>query len=260
VDLPGLNRLEENTLKADPFVQLKLLDVQELDSRIDTLNHQLGSIPEAAQLRELTARRKTLDTALRDLRVQVDDITAEQKRADSDVEQVKTRRTRDQGMIAAGQITDPKALERMLGELQSLNRRITDLEDVEIEVMERLEEAQQAVERYTADLAELETEIGTVEAAYEKTGQELQSKLAMVQEERRTAVSGMPEDLITLYEKLREQKGGVGAAALRRRECGGCRLTLNASDLGIIAKLPSDEVVRCEECNRILVRTAESGI
>jgi predicted nucleic acid-binding Zn-ribbon protein len=65
---------------------------------------------------------------------------------------------------------------------------------------------------------------------------------------------------MAVYEKLRAQKGGVGAAALRRRECGGCRLTLNASDLGIIAKQPSDEVIRCEECNRILVRTGESGL
>ena len=70
----------------------------------------------------------------------------------------------------------------------------------------------------------------------------------------------MPDDLLALYEKLRAQKDGVGAAALRRRECGGCRLTLNASDLGIIAKAPTDEVMRCEECNRILVRTGESGL
>ena len=78
--------------------------------------------------------------------------------------------------------------------------------------------------------------------------------------ERRTTASGMPEDLLALYEKLRAQKGGVGAAALRRRACEGCRLTLNASDLGIIAKKPTDEVVRCEECDRILVRTGESGL
>jgi uncharacterized protein len=212
------------------------------------------------QLRELKARRKTLDNALRDLRVQVDDLTAEQKRADADVEQVKTRRTRDQGMIDAGQVKDPKALERMLGELQSLHRRINDLEEVEIEVMERLEEAQQAVERYTADMAELDTEIEALQAAYESSSQDLESQLAAVKEERDLAASGMPEDLMALYEKLRAQKGGVGAAALRRRECEGCRLTLNASDLGIIAKKPSDEVVRCEECNRILVRTGESGI
>jgi uncharacterized protein len=194
------------------------------------------------------------------VRIQVDDLTAEQKRADADVEQVKTRRTRDQGMIDSGQVKDPKALERMLGELESLHRRISDLEDVEIEVMERLEEAQGAVERYTTDLATLETEIATVEAAYEKTSGELQAQLAAVREERARTAAGMPEDLMALYEKLREQKGGVGAASLRRRECGGCRLTLNASDLAIIAKRPSDDVVRCEECNRILVRTAESGL
>ena len=99
-----------------------------------------------------------------------------------------------------------------------------------------------------------------LDPAYEKVSQDLTTQLAAVRDERRTTASGMPEDLMTLYEKLRAQKNGVGAAALRRRECGGCRLTLNASDLGIIAKKPSDEVVRCEECDRILVRTGESGI
>jgi predicted nucleic acid-binding Zn-ribbon protein len=197
---------------------------------------------------------------VRDLHVQVDDITTEQKRADADVELVKSRRDRDQAMVDSGEIKDPKALERMLGELKSLHRRINDLEDVEIEVMERLEEAQQSLARHTVELADLETENTQVQAAYEKRTQDLQAQFAAVQDERRTAVSGMPEDLMTVYEKLRAQKDGVGAAALRRRECGGCRLTLNASDLAIIGKLPTDEVVRCEECNRILVRTGESGL
>jgi predicted nucleic acid-binding Zn-ribbon protein len=197
---------------------------------------------------------------VRDLRIEVDDITAEQKRADADVEQVKTRRVRDQSMIDSGQIKDPKALERMLGELQSLHRRINDLEDVEIEVMERLEEAQRSLDQRTAELARLETENADLQAAYEKTSADLEAQLAAVKNERDTAADGMPEDLMALYEKLRAQKNGVGAAALRRRECGGCRLTLNASDLGIIAKAPTDDVLRCEECNRILVRTGESGL
>jgi predicted nucleic acid-binding Zn-ribbon protein len=59
---------------------------------------------------------------------------------------------------------------------------------------------------------------------------------------------------------LREQKGGVGAAELRARQCGGCRLGLDASELSRIRGLPEDEVVRCEECQRILVRTEESGL
>jgi predicted nucleic acid-binding Zn-ribbon protein len=263
VDLPGLTKHtdhQETALKADPFVQLRLLDVQELDSRIDALTHQLGSIPEAGQLQQLAGRRTAVENAVRDLRIEVDDLTAEQKRADADVMQVRTRRERDQGMIDAGQVKDPKALERMLGELESLHRRINDLEDVELEVMERLETAQRSLEERSAELAGLDDEGATLRAAHDRKAEDLQQQLASVRAERATTADGMPEDLMALYEKLRAQKGGVGAAALRRRECGGCRLTLNAADLGIIAKLPTDEVVRCEECNRILVRTGESGL
>jgi predicted nucleic acid-binding Zn-ribbon protein len=262
VDLPGLDPQlhQEIPLKADPFVQLKLLDVQELDSRIDHLNHQLSSIPEAERLRELAGRRTAMSNAVRDLRIQVDDLTAEQKRADADVEQVKTRRARDQGMIDAGQVKDPKALERMLGELESLHRRITSLEDTELEVMERLEEAQSALEERSAELSEMEGQEAELRSAFEQKAGDLRTELEQVRAERATMVPGMPEDLLALYEKLRAQKGGVGAAALRRRACEGCRLTLNASDLGIIAKKPTDDVVRCEECDRILVRTGESGL
>jgi predicted nucleic acid-binding Zn-ribbon protein len=234
--------------------------VQELDSRLDALRHQLATIPEAVQLADLATRRAEVDGAVRDLRVEVDDLTAEQKRADADVEQVKARRVRDQGMVDAGSISDPKALQRMLGELESLQRRISDLEDVEIEVMERLETAQTGLETRERELVDLDEQMVKLEAARADAAGKLEQALAEASAERATTVSGVPADLLALYEKLREQKGGVGAAALRRRECGGCRLTLNPSDLATIAAAPSDEVVRCEECSRILVRTGESGL
>ena len=126
--------------------------------------------------------------------------------------------------------------------------------------MERLETTQASLDERTAEVATLDGEEAAVREAFDQKSGDLQTELASVQAERKTTASGMPDDLMALYEKLRAQKGGVGAAALRRRECGGCRLTLNASDLGIIAKKPTDEVVRCEECNRILVRTGESGL
>jgi uncharacterized protein len=239
---------------------LKLLDLQELDARLDALRHQLSTIPEAAALAELTARRTEVDGAVRDLRVEVADLTTEQKRADADVEQVKARRVRDQAMIDAGSIGDPKALQRMLGELESLQRRISALEDVEIEVMERLETAQADLEERSAELEKLDRDIEALGHTRKHKAGELDDEVVAVAAERKTSASGIPADLLALYEKLRVQKGGVGAAALRRRECTGCRLSLNPSDLAAIAAAPSDEVVRCEECSRILVRTGESGL
>jgi uncharacterized protein len=239
---------------------LKLLDVQELDSRLDALHHQLATIPEAVQLAELVARRAEVDGSVRDLRVEVGDLTAEQKRADADVEQVKARRVRDQGMIDAGSIADPKALQRMLGELESLQRRISDLEDTEIEVMERLETAQSDLDARSRELAEIDDRAETLEKARAERAAELERSLDEVTAQRAGLVAEVPDDLLALYTKLRQQKGGVGAAALRRKECGGCRLTLNPSDLARITAAPTDEVIRCEECSRILVRTGESGL
>jgi predicted nucleic acid-binding Zn-ribbon protein len=173
---------------------------------------------------------------------------------------VRSRRERDQGLIDAGAVANPKDIERMLHELESLQRRIGDLEDAELEVMERLEATQQALDAHTRQLDELDEEASRLEAARAGRAGELDNELGQVAAERKLTAEGVPDDLLALYEKLREQKGGVGAAALRARQCEGCRLTLDASILGDIARRPTDDVVRCEECGRILVRTGESGL
>lgn len=239
---------------------MKLLDVQELDARLDALRHQLATIPEAVALAELVRGRSDVDDAARDARIELADLDEEQKRADADVEQVKARRERDQSMIDAGSISDPKALQHMLGELESLQRRISSLEDVELDVMERVEAAQAELAHRTEALEKIDRESTELEQARAKKAADIEADVAKVLDQRATAAEGMPADLMALYEKLRANKGGVGAAALRRKECEGCHITINASDLAVITAKPVDEVVRCEECDRILVRTKESGL
>jgi hypothetical protein len=70
----------------------------------------------------------------------------------------------------------------------------------------------------------------------------------------------LPEDLLSLYEKLRVSSGGIGAAALHRGRCEGCHLQLNTTELNQLRDAPPDDVARCEECRRILIRTDESGL
>jgi predicted nucleic acid-binding Zn-ribbon protein len=190
----------------------------------------------------------------------VDDLTREQKKADADVEQVKTRLVRDQDRMDKGLVTNPKDLSRMQQELVSLARRISELEDTELEVMEQLETAQGEHSRLTGRLAEIDSRTDDLVRSRDATAGGLTSEVESATAERKVAVDGVPDDLLALYERIRAQKGGVGAAVLRARQCTGCSLQLNASDLGVIAKAPLDEVLRCEECNRILVRTSESGI
>jgi predicted nucleic acid-binding Zn-ribbon protein len=234
--------------------------VQDLDSRLDGLRQQVANPPEAAELRELSTTRQRVDGRLRDLQVQVDDLSRAQRKADDDVEQVKGRRVRDQQRLDSGSVTNPKDLERLQHELVSLDRRIAELEDTELEVMEQLETAQAELVEARSTLEELDVRAAELTQARDRRVATLREQGAGLTRERSQAVEGMPTDLLDLYEKLRAQKGGVGVALLRARRCAGCSLDLNSGDLATIAKQPVDEVVRCEECGRVLVRTGESGL
>jgi uncharacterized protein len=247
-------------LKADPAAQLALLGLQELDSRADQLRHQRETLPELAEIASLTTSRGELDGRRRDAQIAVDDLTAEQAKVDADVEQVKSRRVRDQDRMDQGLITSPKDLERMQGELESLQRRITTLEDEELEVMARLEDAQRDLDSLTEQVTAADERLAELGEARDTRTEELDDHLKKVAEERGPAAAAIPGDLMALYDRLRGSKGGVAVGALRARECSGCRLALDASELASIRAAAPDEVIRHEECQRILVRTPESGL
>jgi len=247
-------------LKADPSAQVRLLDVQQLDSRIDVLRHQKATLPEIAELAGVAPTRKQLEDRLRDRKIQISDLTEEQKKADRDVETVKARRERDQRMLDSGEVRNPKDAERMLHELESLERRISDLEDVELDVMERLEATQKDSDVTEGELTTLMERVVQLEEAKAVKDTDLDDQILTVTAERNAESGDLPADLVALYDRLREHKGGVGAAALRAKQCEGCHLTLDAAILREIAAAPVDEVLRCEECGRILVRTPESGL
>lgn len=247
-------------MKADPNVQLKLLELQAVDSEVDQLRHRLGHLAEESVIKELTAERSDVLGRLRDQQILVDDLIEAQRKADADVEQVKARRQRDRDRMDAGLIANPKDLERMQHELETLERRISVLEDEELEVMEQLEEAQTRLTALQQQVVEIDEKLRVVLESRDKQTSEINAELTAVAARRDPIAAELPDDLLALYERLRASKNGTGAAALRARQCGGCMLTLDPAELARVRALPEDEVVRCEECQRILVRTPESGL
>ncbi len=148
----------------------------------------------------------------------------------------------------------------MQQEMVSLERRITSLEDDEIEVMERLEEAQVALDTLSGQLTDTDKQIEQTTAARDAKLAEIDQSLGELEAQRGPLAAQLPGDLLSLYDRLRESKGGVGAALLRARQCGGCMLDLDNAELATIRGAADDDVIRCEECSRILVRTSESGL
>ncbi len=247
------------TVKADPTAQAALLELQAQDAILAQLQHRRNTLPEHAQIAELEARAKELDGQRIEHDTAVSDLTRDQKKADLEVEQVKTRRTRDEDRLNSGAVSNPKDLASLQHELVALERRIASLEDAELEIMEALEEAQARLSNVQGDLDTIRTELVGKIAARDAAIVELDAQASATQAERAATAAAVPDDLTTLYDKVRGQYG-VGAAALRARRCEGCRLEINGADLRELAAMPEDEVLRCPECSRILIRTAESGL
>ena len=247
-------------MKADPFVQLRLLELQALDSALSRLQHKRRTLPELAEIERLDALVDALRDGIVRAETEVSDLAREQARFEKEIEQVRARRERDEGRLSSGAITVAKQLQDLEHEVATLKRRQSDLEDGELEVMERAETAQATLDELTAQrTAHLEAR-AQAETARDAAVADIDAEIARTTQERDALAPTLPADLLALYDKIRTAEGGVGAGEISRGRCGGCRLDLMNNEKSAIRAAAPDEVLRHEECGRIMIRTAESGL
>lgn len=241
----------------DPADQRRLLEVQALDTRLDQLAHTRATLPEAARAAELEELTATLRDDVVLLRTKVSDLDRELQRAENDVQAVRARADRDRRRLESGQGSS-KDLMGMQHELESLARRQADLEDVELEIMERREEQAGLLGSTEARLATARSELEVVVAARDARLAELDSARDELASDRQAAATGLPEVMTKVYERLRGRLGS-GAATLAEGRCDGCRMPMAPSEVHTLMQRPADEMLRCPECERILVRPADTG-
>jgi len=241
-------------VNADPADQRKLLDLADLDARIRHDERVAGNPPQAAEVRELIAQRAGLTQELSSRANARDDLTAEIARLESDVKVVDARIARDTERLAAS--SNPKQAQGFESELTALARRKSDLEDLEIALMERLESADAAVAEQEALIAETNARGAELSAEAKRVVAEATERLEGARRDREAVAGSVPPALVALYERLAAR--GNGAGLLRAGACEACRMVLPPSDLANVRRAQTDEVVFCPECGAILVRTEES--
>jgi predicted nucleic acid-binding Zn-ribbon protein len=251
-------RRSEPLLNADTATQLRLLDLQALDTALAQLAHRRAHLPELAALAEREKRAAELSNELVDAQTRLSDIAGEQRRLENDVDTVRSRATRDEARLAAGGLP-ARELESLQHEIATLARRQATLEDELLEVMERAEQAEADVRDASERQDALTTELRELEAARDAAFAEIDAAVAQRRPQRDTIAGELPGELLALYERARAQ-GGTGAALLRQRRCEACHIELSGSELAAVRNAAPDEVVRCDNCRAVLVRTAESGL
>jgi predicted nucleic acid-binding Zn-ribbon protein len=245
-------------VKAEPAVQRRLLELADVDAELARVEHRRRTLPELAEIAaaELSVRTK------RDAKVAIEttltDLDREVKRQEKEIDAVRAREDRDRGLLTDGTVS-AKQLTDLEHELATLQRRQSALEDDLLELMERREAVELDGQHATIELAKAEEALTDAQRRRDDALADLETTQARRDAERTKLVPQIPEPLRALYDRVRASKG-IGAALLRARRCGACRLELDRSALSRISAAAADEVVTCDECGAILVRTAESGL
>lgn len=239
--------------KAPAQDQRQLLEVQGLDTLLDQIAHKKKAHPTVARLTELDAQLTDLNTSLVSSRTAVNDLRRELTKAETDVEQVRTRATRSQQRLDSGAV-GAKDAQALMSELESLGRRQEALEEIELEVMERLEAHETSLAAVESAHVELVAARDTVVAEQASVFAELDAQAAQTRTDRAAKVTGLDEKLVATYERMRTRMGGVAVAAMRHGKSEGSGLPISPTEINRIKALPDDEVVFCEDSGRILVR------
>lgn len=240
-------------MKASASDQRSILDIQQFDFQTSTLKNKAATLPELAEISSTTIKHNNV----RDLRIaaetELSDVKRELARAEGDVEQIVTRIERDEKRLASG-TGSAKELEQTQHELGTLGARRAELEEVELEIMMRVDGIKERITALTQEESDLTAVINDLNIRKENALAAINTQLEMISADRNATTQSVQADFLALYEKIREGNNGIGAAILAGNQCKGCNLTLNTIELQRISALAEDEVVRCEECRCILVR------
>ena len=246
-------------MKADHASQLLLLDVQAADIALAQLAHRRKNLPELAELAEVAGKDTELHNAVIDAQTRLADVDADQTRLEAEIDAVRARAARDEARLTGGGLPG-KELEGLQHEIATLARRQSSLEDELLEVLERREQLDAELAGLRMQRDELAEQTAGLESIRDAEFAVVDASTADRTAERLRLAQDVPPDLLALYEKAREHGGGVGAAMLKARRCEGCHIELAGSELNAVRAAEPDEVVRCDNCRRILVRTPESGL
>ena len=245
-------------MNVEPSIQAQLLRLAEVDTELTRIAHRRTVLPEQQEVDRFAAERNTQKDAAVAVEIVLDDLDRDIRKLEGEVEAVRKREERDRGVLEAGSV-GAKQLAELQHELGSLQRRRSALEDELLEVMERREASAADHEHAGARLSAAEDDLAAAQGRRDEALTDLDVAQQRCETDRANLVGSFPEELLTVYERQRSQHG-IGAALLRARRCGACRIELDRNELARIAKTEPDVVVRCPECGAVLVRTKESGL
>ncbi|KAA0023059.1 zinc ribbon domain-containing protein [Antrihabitans cavernicola] len=245
-------------MNVEPQIQARLLELAAADTELSQIAHRRKTLPEQQEMDRLQVERAERKDAAVTVQIAMDDLDRDIRKLEGEVDAVRKREERDRTMLQSGSV-GAKQLSELQHELGTLERRQANLEDELLEVMERREASEADQQHAGAQLSHIDDQLIDVQRRRDDAVADLDTAENRCTADRSALAGEFPVELMAIYDR---QVGlhGSGAALLRARRCGACRIELDRGEISRIAGTAPEVVVRCPECGAILVRTKESGL
>ena len=228
-----------------------LLEMQDRDVRIMRLEKQLDEMPEKRAILQARAKIEEVRTLLERTRAAGHAVDAAVKRAEDEIAAVRGKMEAEQAKLLSGAVTAPKELQAISMELDGLKRRSDKLEDEEMALLEKREQATSQEIKVLAVLEVGERKEHELVAAFKARGGDILAQTEQLHAERDALAGKLSPALRDRYEALRSSKHGIATARLEGSMCGACRVSLPAGSIESL--LAGPVVATCPNCNRILI-------
>jgi predicted nucleic acid-binding Zn-ribbon protein len=231
-----------------------LLAVQDHDTHTDQLTHRRNTLPARAELEAAMRQLAQLEARTSEVEAARHELARSQQRLEDDITSINDKAAQHDKTLYSGTIGNPRELQTLQDEIGALKRRVSQLEDQELELMEQIEPLDAELTRLAAERSALDDQASSLRAQIAEDEVAIEAELAAVQAERTALLTEVEPELLAEYEQLRPHAGGIAIARLVGGSCGGCHLGLSAMEIDRIKRLPNEEPVHCEECGRLLAR------
>ncbi|MDQ2678468.1 MAG: C4-type zinc ribbon domain-containing protein [Actinomycetota bacterium] len=232
----------------------QLLGVQELDTTIDQLLHRRATLPELSELAQLERDAAAAAAAVSETTARLDVVRDDERAAEEHASQLETKAAEIDRSLYDGSVTSHKELESLQEEHAALKVRQAQFEEQAIELMELAEPIEAELQQRTDRVETIAADIVAVQQRIAVAQAEIDVSVDETRAQRADAAAGVSPELLSSYEELRGQLGGIAVARLHGARCEGCHLEIPSAQLAALRRAPEAEVVTCPECFRILVR------
>ena len=200
--------------------------------------------------RHLSALREELKKKEEDtlrLKKELEKLAVERKEKELELESNQETIRKYQAQLYT--VKTNKEYAALLHEIEELKRKNARLEDEILELMDRGESGEIALDKEKKKLEEEREGYKKEEKKGEEKIAQLKNQLLQLEEKRDTLTVKIEDSLLSRYERIMKTKG-TALAPVVNAACGGCHLQLPPQVISEVRL--GRKVVTCERCSRIL--------